>query len=215
MKRQTPARLAVLLLLLAAAPLAWPQQTASIIGVIRVLRGNFPEPIMVTLEVHGGAINSTYTDGEGRFSFNNVVGNIYHVLINDDQYAPVDIAVAVRPDVSPSSILQIILVPRQGKPATPAGPYVVSAADLTRNYPKNAVKEYERGVKLENEGKADEAIEHYLKAIKEAPNLAVAHNNLGSLYVGKSDFPAAQKEFASRASGSIPVTPRPTSTWPT
>ncbi|MBZ5627258.1 MAG: tetratricopeptide repeat protein [Acidobacteriia bacterium] len=194
MNRHQPACAILLVLLLVGAPFAACQQSAPIIGVVRVLRGNFPEPLMVILQVHGATIASAYTDGEGRFSFN-AVSNIYHVIINDERYEPVDKIVEIRPDVSPTNILQILLVSRETKAASQAGPYVVSSADLARNYPKNAVKEYERGVKLENEGKADEAIEHYRKAIKEGPNLAVAHNNLGSLLVGKSDFPAAQKEL--------------------
>jgi tetratricopeptide (TPR) repeat protein len=191
-------RLACLLLLLTASTAAWPQQTASIVGIARVLRGNFPEPVLVTLQLHGAAMTSTYTDGEGRFSFNYVLGNLYHVVINDDRYMPLDFQVDVRPDVMTTNILQITMVPREPKsdPKAPAGSYVTSPSDLTRTYPKNAVKEFERGVKMESAGKEDQAIEHYRKAIQEAPDFAVAHNNLGSLYVGKSDFPAAQREFA-------------------
>ncbi len=151
---------------------------------------------MVTLQLHGGTLTTTYTDGEGRFAFNNVLGNSYRVLINDDRYMPVDVEVVVRPDVLSVNILQLTLVARNAKSTATAGPYVLSASDLTRNYPKNALKEFERGVKMESKGKADEAIGHYLNAIQQAPDFAVAHNNLGSLYVGKSDFLAAQKEFA-------------------
>jgi tetratricopeptide (TPR) repeat protein len=151
---------------------------------------------MVTLQLHGGTVTTTYTDGEGRFAFNNVLGNSYRVLINDDRYMPVDIDVMVRPDVLSVNILQLTLVARDAKSTATAGRYVVSLADLAGHYPKNAVKEFERGAKKESEGKADEAIEHYLKAIQQAPDLAVAHNNLGSLYVAKSDFPGAQREFA-------------------
>jgi Flp pilus assembly protein TadD len=199
MQRRSLARLACLLLLTTCATAAWAQgnvSTASIIGIARVLRGNFPEPVLVSLQLHGGTITSTYTDAEGRFGFNFLHANLYHVIINDDHYTPVDIEVAVRPEVLSVNMLQLTLVPRQTNSNARAGQYVISSSDLTKKYPKKAVQEFERGAKSESEGKADEAIEHYLKAIKEAPNLAVAHNNLGSLYVGKSDFLAAQREFA-------------------
>jgi tetratricopeptide (TPR) repeat protein len=195
MRRQTPARFAVLFLLLAVATVARAQQTASIIGVARVVRGSFPEPVLVKLQVHGATALSAYTDAEGRFSFSFLLGNVYHVVINDDRYMPVDMLVEVRPDIVTTNILQVILVSREAKANTPAGPYVVSSSDFTRNYPRNAVKEFERGVKTESEGKTDQAIQHYRKAIKEAPNFAMAHNNLGSLYLGKSQFPEAQKEL--------------------
>lgn len=201
MQRRTLARLACLLLLTTCATAAWAQgnvSTASIIGITRVLRGNFPQPVLVSLQLHGGTITSTYTDAEGRFGFNFLYANLYHVIINDDHYMPVDIEVAVRPEVLSVNMLQLTLVPRQttSNPNPPAGQYVINSSDFGKTYPKNAVKELERGIKKESEGKADEAMGHYLKAIKAAPDFAMAHNNLGSLYVGKSDFLAAQKEFA-------------------
>jgi Flp pilus assembly protein TadD len=198
LRRQILSRLAVLFLFLSASQPAWSQQTASIIGIVRVLRGVFPEPVVVTLQLRGAAIATTYTDGEGRFSFNSVAGSLYHVVINDDRYMPVDVEVFVRPDVLSMNMLQLTLVVRGGKSTqgTPGSEgYVVSLANLTKTYPKNAVKEFQRGLKLESEGKPEEAIQHYQKAIKDAPDFAVAHNNLGSVYVSKSQFPEAQKEF--------------------
>ena len=198
MRRQILSRLAVLFLFLSASQPAWSQQTASIIGIVRVLRGVFPEPVVVTLQLRGAAIATTYTDGEGRFSFNSVAGSLYHVVINDDRYMPVDVEVFVRPDVLSMNMLQLTLVARgnkltQGKSGSDG--YVVSPADLSKTYPKKAVKEFQHGLKLETEGKPEEAIQRYQKAIKEAPDFAVAHNNLGSVYVSKSQFPEAQKEF--------------------
>ena len=196
MRRQWFSRLACLFLLLTAATAAWPQNTtASIIGVARVLRGTFPERVLVNLQLRGATMASTYTDSEGRFAFNLLGGSAYHVVIGDDQYMPIDIEVNVRPDVLAINMLQITLIPRDLKSTATTGPYVMSPSDFTKNYPKSAVKEYERGVKMESEGKTDEAIEHYRKAIKGAPDFAVAHNNLGSLYIGKSQFADAQKEF--------------------
>jgi tetratricopeptide (TPR) repeat protein len=170
----------------------------SIIGVARVFRGAFPEQVLVSLQLRGATVATAYTDPEGRFSFNGLGGAPYHVVIDDDRYVPVNVEVIVRPEVLMVNMLQLTLIRREPKsdPRAPAGSYVTSPSDLTRTYPKNAVKEFERGIKMESEGKEDQAIEHYRKAIKEAPDFAVAHNNLGSLYVGKSDFPGAQKEFA-------------------
>jgi tetratricopeptide (TPR) repeat protein len=44
-------------------------------------------------------------------------------------------------------------------------------------------------------GKRDDAIHHYQKAIQVSPDFYYAHNNLGSDYLGRSDFAAARKEF--------------------
>jgi Flp pilus assembly protein TadD len=199
MRRPSFFLFAFLFLLLSFVPLAWPQgvTNGTIIGIIHVFRGTFPEPVLVNLQLHGATIATTYTDQEGRFGFYGLGSSSYHVIIADERYVPINVTVEIRPDVMSTNVLQLTLVPREGKTvAQPAaGSYVVGAADLAKNYPKSAVKEYERGVKTEAEGKTDEAIEHYRKAINSAPDFAMAHNNLGTLLIGKSQFPDAQKEL--------------------
>ena len=167
----------------------------SIVGVARVVRGSFPEPVLVNLQVRGATIQSTYTDAEGRFGFNAIYANMYHVMINDDQYQSVDIAAELRPDIQPVYVMQVMLMERAGKSPATSGAYIVSAPDLTRMYSKKAVKEFEHGVKSEAQDKPDEAMDHYRKAIKEASNFADAHNNLGALLIGRSQFADAQKEL--------------------
>ena len=177
------------------ASVAYCQQIGSIVGTINVVRGNFPEQLLVNLQTRGATIESTYADWEGRFSFNGVYANLYHIVINDDRYQPVDERVELRPDIQPMLILQITLSPRQPASVTKSGPDVVSAQDL-KVYPKRAVKEFELGAQKKDQGKTDDAINHFKKAIKIAPNFAMAHNSLGAAYLSKSDFPNAQKELA-------------------
>jgi tetratricopeptide (TPR) repeat protein len=186
----------MLLLFSALAPLAWSQQLGSIVGEVRITRGNFPEQILVNLQTRGATVQSTYTDGAGRFGFNAVYANVYHVVINEDHYQPVDMQVELKPDIQPVYILQINLVPRELASTAKSKPYVVSAQDLTRKYPKQAVKEFERGARREAEGKTEDAIQHFKRALKIAPDFAMAHNSLGAAYVSKSEFADAQKELA-------------------
>lgn len=192
MRTHTMARIGALLFLFAMGPVSWSQMS-SIIGVVRVLRGSFPEPVLVTLQLHGATIATAYTDAEGRFAFNSLPSNLYQLSINDERYVAVDMRVETRPDIQPLTILQLTLVPRKSSSNAAAGPYVVTASDI--NVPEKALKEFERGVKKEAEGKPEEAVEHYRKAIKAAPDFTMAHNNLGSLYIAKSQFPEAQKEL--------------------
>ena len=193
MKAQKLTRIAALLFLFTIGPVGWSQQLSSIVGVARVLRGSFPTPVLVKLEVHGATYAETYTDAEGRFSFNALPSNLFHVIINDENYMPIDNQVVTRPDITPLNILQLTLVPREFASPKKAGPYVISASDV--NVPEKALKEFERGVKKESEGKPEEAVEYYRKALKAAPNFAMAHNNLGSIFVSKSAFDDAKKEF--------------------
>ncbi len=56
------------------------QQNAygKIIGNVRVSRGDFPaHPVLVSLEMRGTPIGSTYCDDQGRFGFYALVANEY------------------------------------------------------------------------------------------------------------------------------------------
>jgi tetratricopeptide (TPR) repeat protein len=148
-------------------------------------------------------MDDVYADAQGHFAFLNLPGGEYHVIINDQDYFPVDERVNVNPDVNPSTMVQIILRPREnvskddpmGARASGGNPYLVDPSDYSKRFPKKALKEYERGVDAERKGNHDEAIAHYLGALKIAPDYYPAHNNLGSIYLGKADFKAAEEQF--------------------
>ena len=190
-------------LLLSVSPLSAQQSLGRIIGQLRVTKGDFPpHQIMVELQLHGSALTSVYADDQGRFGFYNLEANPYHVVINDPAFRPVDELANVNPIVSSFNMVQISLDPRDDVKQAPASnrtggsnPYLVDPADYSRRFPKSAVKEFDRGVQADREGKRDDAIEHYQKAVKIAPSFYMAHNNLGSAYLSKSDFPSARNEF--------------------
>lgn len=179
------------------------QQLGRIVGQARVSKGDFPpHPILVELQLRGSAISSAYADDQGSFGFYGLEANPYHVVINDEAFRPVDEAAPVNPLVSPTTMVQVTLEPREAKKPEPGpnrmqggNPYLIDPADYGRHVPKKALKEFEKAVQADREGKRDEAIRHYEKALQIAPDLYQAHNNLGSLYLSKSDIPAARKEF--------------------
>ncbi len=54
---------------------------------VHVLRNNFPSsPVMVSLVARGALVNSVYADNEGRFGFNFLEPNVYHVVIEEKEY---------------------------------------------------------------------------------------------------------------------------------
>jgi len=179
------------------------QQLGRIVGQVRLTKGDFPRnPIMVDLQFRGSAISSVYTDDQGRFGFYNLEGNIYHVIINDPEFYPVDEIANVNLLVSPTVMVQILLDPKKATKQDPlpsrvggSNPYIVDPADYNRQFPKKAVKEFEQAVEADRQRKPDDAIRHYEKALQIAPNFYQAHNNLGSDYLSKSDFSAARKQF--------------------
>jgi len=165
---------------------------------------------------------SVYTDDEGKFTFGHLEGNLYHVVINDDDYLPYRESVSRTPITNPISVLRVDLVPRSDPQAATAGPpslganahmmdnssrkpenktgpggnpNLVSAADYNRKFSPKAVKEFEAGKKADDKGHTDDAIEHYTKALKIDASFYPAHNNLGADYLNRKDFKAAESEF--------------------
>jgi tetratricopeptide (TPR) repeat protein len=194
-----------LLATLAATAQVFAQQNqyGNIIGSVRILRGDFPDhPIMVTLEMRGAPVANTYCDARGSYGFYSLIANQYNVTVNDDAYEPVSQRTDLNTDTSITNIVQVTLVPRANAKKDPltgraegSNPYLVDPAEYYRQFPKKAVKEFEKGVEADHKGKTDEAIEHYEKAITYSPEFYPAHNNLGSAYLARQKFPEAQSEF--------------------
>jgi tetratricopeptide (TPR) repeat protein len=178
-------------------------QLGKIIGSVRVSRGDFPpHPVLISVEMRGTPIGSAYCDDQGRFGFYNLVANHYRVSVNDDAYDPVAETIEVNPTAAPINFVQIMLVPRSGAKKDPlpgrvegSNPYLVGPTDYDRQFPKKTVKEFKKGVDADREGKTDEAIEHYEKALSYSPEFYPAHNNLGSAYLSRKNFEAAQSQF--------------------
>jgi tetratricopeptide (TPR) repeat protein len=183
--------------------LAFPQDNGRVIGQVRVVRGDFPShAVMVELQLHGATVTSMYTDGEGRFGFYELQSNLYHVIVNDADYYPVDEQVNLNLMESQFAMAQIQLRPREKKNADPldkqvagSNPFIVDTAEYNKRFPKKAVKEYDKGLEAEQQGKKDAAVEHYEASLKVAPDYYPAHNNLGILYLGDSDFKSAEEQF--------------------
>jgi len=187
-------------LLISAATLCG-QQTGKIVGEVHVVRSDFPGRILVELQLHGAPIGSEYTDEQGKFAFSSLTNNLYHVVIHDDRFYPVDQQPMLDLSISTFTMVQINLMPRplDHKDTLPArngrNPFIVDTEEYRRSFPKKAVKEFDKGLESDRQGKRDEAVRHYEKAITLAPNFYPAHNNLGSDYLSKSDFKSAQAQF--------------------
>ena len=199
---RSPLLLALGCLLLSVSPVWAQQQLGRIIGQLRITRGDFPtHPVLVELRLHGSTLNSIYADDQGRFGFYNLEANPYHVVIRDPAFREVDEMVNVNPIVASFNMVQIQLEPREEAKQPPtsdrkagSNPYLIDTSDYGR-YPKTALREFDRALQADREGKRDDAIRHYQKALQIAPEFYKAHNNLGSDYLSNSNLPAAKKEF--------------------
>jgi cytochrome c-type biogenesis protein CcmH/NrfG len=188
--------------LLVLPNLVWAQLSGgSIVGQVRVSPGTeLPNPVLINLESRGTVISTVYTDGEGRFGFNDLPGNIYHIKIDDESYVPANESVVIDPKTSPVRLVNIFLNPRNtGKSVsdtvTGGNPHLTSSADLKKLFPRPAIREFDAGVKADAHHKPDEAIRHYKKALQIAPDFYPACNNLGTAYLNKGSYPAAEEQF--------------------
>jgi tetratricopeptide (TPR) repeat protein len=178
-------------------------QLAKITGTVRVARGDVPvHPVLVSLEMRGSVVASAYSEDTGRVGFYNLPANEYKVTVNDDAYEPFSATVELDPTKSPQYFVQITLVPRPGAKKDPlpgrvegSNPYLVDPADYYRKFPKKTVKEFKKGVDSDHNGNPDDAIDHYQKALSLSPDFYPAHNNLGTIYLSRQNFDAAQAQF--------------------
>lgn len=189
-------------LLLVCAASLWGQTMGEVVGELHVARGDFPGRVLVELQLHGSPIASQYTDEQGKFVFVDLTDNVYHLVIHDERFYPVDERVILDLSVISTKRVMVSLNPRQAaanhdtrQAQKGSNPYIIDTEEYRRKFPKKAVKEFDKGLQADSEGKADDAIRHYEKALSLAPDFYPAHNNLGSDYLSKSDFPSAQAQF--------------------
>ncbi|PYX09772.1 MAG: hypothetical protein DMG88_04760 [Acidobacteria bacterium] len=192
----------VVFLLISVSTLRAQVGVGNIIGELHLSRGDFPGRVFIELQLRGATLASGYSDDEGKFGFYGLGSNPYHVVIHDERFYPVDKLVELNTSISATSMAQISLTPREPARNEPlvnreqgSNPHLSDSAEYRRRFSKNAVKEFDRGVESDRKGNHEDAIRHYEKAVTFAPDFYPAHNNLGSVYLSKSEFAAAQREF--------------------
>src|SRR5260370_5887469 len=198
----TRSRAVVLSVLLASFAIpsrlcAQQNQLGKIIGSVRVVKGDFPSrPVLISLEMRGSPIGSAYCDDQGRFGFYSLVANQYRVSIDDDAYEPVSETTEVNAATSTVNWVQITLVPRSAAKKDPlpgrvegSNPFLIDPAEYYRRFPKKTLKEFEKGVDADHQGKADDAIQHYEKALSYSPDFYPPPNNPRSPYLRPLKLP--------------------------
>ena len=151
-------------------------------------------PVRVKLTFNGRAINETFTDLSGRFSFP-VTRGTYQLTAEGDginfETTTVYADVAAFGSAPQSFTQDIQLRPIAHKPATQPG--VVNA--FKQDVPEAAQQAFATGVKLAEEGKTEAAIENIRNAIKIFPNYFDAHLQLGNMFLKAEQFNEAIAEL--------------------
>ena len=184
-----------LLLFLACPSLAYAQAANVLEGKVVTPSGTQPTtPVRVKLTYNGRAINETFTDLSGRFSFPGLASGNYQLTAEGDgiNFETTMVYAEVSAFGSPTSFTQDIqLRPIRHKPA--AQPGVLNA--FTQNVPEAAKQAHALGVKLAAEGKTEAAIENLRNAIKIFPDYFDAHLQLGNIFLKAEQFNEAIAEL--------------------
>jgi tetratricopeptide (TPR) repeat protein len=74
-------------------------------------------------------------------------------------------------------------------------PFVVDVTEMTKQYPRPAVREYEKALDDASKGRRATAAKHLEEAIRLAPEFFQAHNSLGVLYQKMERYRDAEREY--------------------
>lgn len=178
----------------------WASAQVAITGSIRgrVAQPNgdpLNEAVLVRLENIRGVKATAFTDNQGQFTFFGLAPGIYYVVVEgDNRHEGGSVTVEVFP--SAPSIVNLLLKDKTVEPKKKAT--TVSAAELSQKVPPAAQKEFDRASAASKQGKTDDAITHYRKAIEIYPNFLMARNDLGAQLMtqGKLDEAAEELRYA-------------------
>ncbi len=151
-----------------------------------------PAQVMVELDSpSGGAIQTTYTDPEGRASFTATAGSMYQIKVSGVGIE----AKVIRFDIQPGESFhhEYISVKTTTDKANSLPGGIISASML--NVPQKARQEFEKGMKDFQSKKWEDAKKHFEKATKEYPNFDWAFNNIGVADIQLHDQQGAREAF--------------------
>jgi tetratricopeptide (TPR) repeat protein len=179
----------VLFLVFACCSSAFAQGGHVLEGKVISPSGSQPaNPVRVKLTFNGRAINETFSDLSGRFSFPGLNRGRYQLTAEGDgvtfETTTIYADVSAFGSSSQSFTQDIQLRPIAHKPA--AQPGVINA--FTQNVPEPARQALNSGIKLAEEGKTEAAIENMRNAIRIFPEYFDAHLQLGNTFLKLEQF---------------------------
>jgi Flp pilus assembly protein TadD len=147
--------------------------------------GGLPNAL-VELRQFGSHVARAFTDSSGRATFHSVGIGTYTATISGVGLETTTVNFSVDPGLSQTVSAEVHRV-RGEEHGAPEG--MVNAAEL--NVPKNAQKEYEKGLKDFRDKNFDNAERHFIKALNEYPKLSSAWNNLGTIHMHRNNIDRA------------------------
>lgn len=148
-----------------------------------------PEILEVKLEKVSALVDQSFLRSDHSFEFLNLGPGTYNVVIKDEEFEDVSVAVDVFGRISQIFYVYIMLTPRR-KSGTQAQEWeaddeinnTVSVSLLSKKVPPKALKLYRQSLDLEQKRKYPEAIAKLEHAVSMAPDFYSAQRNLGIDY---------------------------------
>lgn len=135
--------------------------------------------VKVTLLTLRETVATIFTDSQGQFEFPELIPGNYQIEVDPTDREKFDISnESIQVFKGMPSVVTLTLKPHAA-PKRKAAAGTVSLAELERNVPSKARKEFEKASEAARKGLIDEAIAHLRNAIAIWPAFVVAHNDLG------------------------------------
>lgn len=176
-----------LILVLVSAGLAFADPTGRIRGVVKDTEGKPIEKVTITLNATGDKPQkyTATTNAKGEYVHIGLMPADYRVTPSKEGYTPVEYGY-VDLHIAPSDRAQEVNFKMQS---------VEKAAAAQKEQAAPSMGEAEKGVKLLDEGKYDEAIAIFKKALETNATSAPIHYNMAVAYERKDQMADARKEF--------------------
>lgn len=170
--------------------------TGSVRGRVVYPSGAFGgETMRITVQSLRGTQTITYTDNQGLFEIRSLPVGDYTLEVEPDKLRFENTSERISIYKGASLFVTIALREKTRGGVLKPDTNVVSAGELTQVVPEKARKEFDRANALVKEGKHEEAIEHFRKAVAIFPQFLMAHNDLGAQLLEQGSFDEAEREF--------------------
>ena len=162
------------------------QERITVDGDVKVGRGSAPDTRLevILMTAVGVEVKRVYTDLEGKFSFFNVDPGEYRIVVKAPYKGRYRDSLA-QLRISRTGSTQFVAVTvflEEETPTPEVGPKTgtIDVGELQASIPRQAKKLYEQGAREAADGRAEEAVALFRRALEIAPDYLFALNDLGA-----------------------------------
>ena len=165
-------------------------------GKVMIPSVQTPDRIEVLLEKGDGqVIVRSYSDAQGNFEMRGMPVGGYEIVVRVEGYQDARMRVDVLPANQGATIVNIPIERKPPEAVIDPGEPIIDVTELSRNYPKKALQEFEKAVEENRKGETAKAMDRLLDVLQLAPDFYSAHSLLGNIYQKSERYRDAEKEY--------------------